>query len=301
MLQVLSYNILLGGTPRVDALTEMIRSTNADLVGLAEATDPSVVEELAHRLNMHYCLTGKGKGPRDWQVALLSRFPILAFKVHEDRKIFTRYHILEATVQEPSGSSLTAFVLHLTANFHKGKESNLIRRQEIEETLRLMQAYQGLPHLVMGDFNSISPHDPFKASILLTHMMKQFQQQSPPPNSYDPKRRKAPLPFRIIRRLMPVLLRHKLSRFLMDQVSPAYARGGIDLLLQAGYADCFRTINPKDLGFTFHSAALCGRIDYIFASPELAPRLCNSHVIHSGGNAQGEDASDHLPVYAAFD
>ena len=38
MTRVLSYNILLGGTPRIDALDKMIRSSQPDVVGLVEAT-----------------------------------------------------------------------------------------------------------------------------------------------------------------------------------------------------------------------------------------------------------------------
>ena len=42
------------------------------------------------------------------------------------------------------------------------------------------------------------------------------------------------------------------------------------------------------------------RIDYIFASPELAERLSASYVVTKGNGLHGDEASDHLPVVAEF-
>src|SRR4051812_1449347 len=47
MTRILSYNILVGGQPRIDQITSMLQSADPDVVGLVEATDPRVVEELA--------------------------------------------------------------------------------------------------------------------------------------------------------------------------------------------------------------------------------------------------------------
>ena len=77
-------------------------------------------------------------------------------------------------------------------------------------------------------------------------------------------------------------------------------RGGIDLLLRAGYVDCFRQANPDDLGFTCPAINPSGRIDFIFASPELAPRLSKSAVISSVAGIQVHEASDHLAIHADF-
>ena len=58
--------------------------------------------------------------------------------------------------------------------------------------------------------------------------------------------------------------------------------------------------NPNDPGFTCPAASLAGRIDYIFASPELAERLSESYVVTEGNGIRGDEASDHLPVVAEF-
>ena len=72
------------------------------------------------------------------------------------------------------------------------------------------------------------------------------------------------------------------------------------MLRKAGYIDCFRLKNPKDPGFTCPASSLAGRIDYIFASPELAERLSASYVVTEGNGFRGDEASDHLPVVAEF-
>ena len=56
--RILSYNILVGATRRIDPLTGMIKAARPDIVGLVEATNPQVVEELARRLDMQHVLSG---------------------------------------------------------------------------------------------------------------------------------------------------------------------------------------------------------------------------------------------------
>ncbi len=72
------------------------------------------------------------------------------------------------------------------------------------------------------------------------------------------------------------------------------------MLGRAGYVDCFRQVNPGVAGFTCPAAAPAGRIDFIFASPELAGSLTSSQILISGTNVCAEQASDHLPVVAEF-
>ncbi len=166
MTRILSYNILVGGTRRVDQLTTVIRSADPDVVGLAEATDPKVVEELASRLGMQFRVTGYGKGARDWNLAVLSRLPILSTHVHT-HPVFDRKYLLEVQVEDGNGSPLTVFVIHQRSEFQKGPKSNHIRRAEVQEILRILAAYQGQPHLIMGDFNSLAPGDALEASQIV--------------------------------------------------------------------------------------------------------------------------------------
>lgn len=300
-MRVLSYNILVGGNRRVEPLTSVLQSAHADLIGLVEATNPRVVETLAKRLEMHHSMSGRGRWARDWHLAVLSRLPIIQTRVHTRPEVFTRHHLLEVSVEQPDGTPLTAFIFHQTASFQH-RSSIGIRRAEIQEILAIMSEHQGRPHLFMGDFNSLAPGDSVQPSVLLRYLLREQAIQKklslswskPRPGTLAAYRRHA------IRATVRTLLRSRMARALIDKISPAYAQGGIDLLLAAGYTDCFRQLHPDDLGYTCPAVVPAGRIDFIFASPELAQRLLACQVLTKDDGVPVDEASDHLPVYADF-
>jgi len=69
-------------------------------------------------------------------------------------------------------------------------------------------------------------------------------------------------------------------------------------LADAGHVDCFRTMHPNDPGYTYPSDSPWLRLDYVFASAQLAPRLRDCNVVRT---ELASRASDHLPVWAEFD
>lgn len=76
------------------------------------------------------------------------------------------------------------------------------------------------------------------------------------------------------------------------------ARLVIPLLLEAYYVDCYRVLHAQEPGYTIQAPApLWLRLDYLFASPDLAQRLVTCDVV---AHPQARFASDHLPVYAEF-
>ncbi len=254
-MQVLSYNILTGGAPRLDQLTSMIRDSHADVIGLAEATNAHVVEELASRLQMHFFLTGRGRNSRDWNVALLSRFPIISTQIHTNTAVFSRHHMLEATLEEPGGQQVTVFVAHFIASFHRGPQSNRLRRAEVQEIMRIMEPQKGKPHLLMGDFNAIAPGDTLNASDILRYNVHMRDQK----DAYLKKQALTahkpyiPPPFseRLIFWIIRTLLHSRGGQALIHASTPLYTQGGFDLLLAAGYTDCFRSLHPGMLAIPF--------------------------------------------------
>jgi len=302
-MRVISYNILVGGTHRIEPLARLLQSRQPDIVGLVEASDEQVVAELAQQLEMSYRLSGRAKDKEGQQAALLTRFPILSTKTYTTA-IVTKQPLLEVCLEEPDGNLLTVFVAHQTADFSKVWRSYGKRRCEVREFLRLMGPQRGSPHLLMGDFNSVAPWDRVRGSVLLRymtdprlyyHLIASGSQGLPSLNYVLP---------RLTRFLKPVLRfipKSSLLGAILDRLDVFYApRGGIDLLLKAGYVDCFRALHPYEPGCTWPSALPAGRIDFIFASPELAHRLTASEVIGGSEGVAGDQASDHLPVFAAF-
>jgi len=76
-----------------------------------------------------------------------------------------------------------------------------------------------------------------------------------------------------------------------------FARQPIQLLLAAGYTDCYRHLHRAMPGYTYPAAHPWMRLDYIFAAAPMAAQLYASDV-DMGEHTRR--ASDHLPVWAAF-
>ena len=303
MTRILSYNILVGGTRRVDQLTHMLQPARPDIIGLVEANNPYVVDELAKRLDMHAVMTARGKHSQDWQLALLTRLPIVYSKTHTHAGLLGK-PVLEVCVEEENGQQLTVFVTHLSAAFSKRRAGDNIRRREAQEVLHIMAHKQGTPHLLLGDFNSLAPGDIFQASNLLCYIVNMDKQYRKNPASVEGHPYLdfvVPASLRIFNPLLRIIPKSKLLMSCFDRAAAIYApRGTISLLRSAGYVDCFHRANLSAPGFTCPSAAPAGRIDYIFASPELAGRLDTCTVLTAGDNVTGDKASDHLPVSAEF-
>jgi exonuclease III len=176
-----------------------------------------------------------------------------------------------------------------------------MRRTEIQEILSIMSRRQGSPHLLLGDFNSIAPGDRLHGSDMALHFLQEYERNL----QKHPERRASMSRSRLLRdcainSTLRLLLGTKGGKRLIDYAGQIFGRGGIDLLLQAGYKDSFRYMHPENLGFTFPAACPACRIDYIFVSPELVKRLTASTVITSVPDICGDEASDHLPVYVDF-
>lgn len=303
MTSVMVYNILAGGTNRVDPLTNMIRPQQPDLVGLVEASDKQVVEELARRLGMQYRLSGQVKKGGVEQGAVLSRLPILVTKIHTSAALI-KQPLLEVSVQEPDGQALAVFVAHLTASFSEGKKADWKRRREVQTIAEIMAAHRGKPHLLMGDFNSVAQKDRVRGSALLRYMVDERLHYAllPAKSKGLPNLDYVLTPW--MRFLKPTLRSIPGSPILsawLDALDALYVpRGGFDILRNAGYIDCFRWLHPQEPGFTWPAALPAGRIDFVFASPELARRLSACKPLAEGAGIPGDQASDHLPVFAAF-
>ncbi|HEU5199592.1 MAG TPA: endonuclease/exonuclease/phosphatase family protein [Ktedonobacterales bacterium] len=303
MARVISYNILVGGKQRVEQLAGMLSARQPDIIGLVEATDEEVVRSLAEQLGMDYQLSGRGQSRMRLQAAVLSRLPIRSTWAYTT-EIIKRQPLFEVQIEEPDGSLLTVFMIHLTPEFSQGWRANLKRRREVQEALRLMAPRKGTPHLLMGDFNAIAPGDRVRGSDFVRYVTDErlYRQLIPSKsNSLPGLSLVLPRRLRFLQPALRIIPRSMLLSFVLDRLDRVYApRGGLGLLIRAGYVDCFRRLHPKGLGFTWPSALPAGRIDYIFASPELAPRLAESETLREGDGVSGNLASDHLPVFAAF-
>ncbi len=74
-------------------------------------------------------------------------------------------------------------------------------------------------------------------------------------------------------------------------------RRAIQLLVEAGYVDCYRMLHPQEPGYTYPADAPWMRLDYVFASPQMAARLCACDLV---AGEEARRASDHFPLWAEF-
>jgi endonuclease/exonuclease/phosphatase family metal-dependent hydrolase len=303
MTRILSYNILFGGGERIQRIEQVIRTVDPDIVGIVEAIDEEKIKELAWCLNMHYCTNASPDGSWRTSSALLSRLPIVRSAVHARPGIITR-PVLEVMLEEEHGEKLTAFVAHLIASFSHGRGIDRVRAGEVREILRILRGNRE-PHFLMGDFNALAPGDRLQASNLLRYVIAgdndwQGDWQARERVGLPSLKGVVPPQLHFLNPLLRQVPRSRLLCALFDEAGSLYApRRSIGQLYAAGYVDCFRYVNPRAWGFTCPAGAPAGRIDYIFANPQLATRLSACKVV-GGKEIQRLDASDHLPVMAEF-
>jgi endonuclease/exonuclease/phosphatase family metal-dependent hydrolase len=315
MTTIVSYNILAGGynlrnngTRRTTQLAAIIRSAHPDIVGLVEATHPRmqqkplVIEELASTLSMQLIM-GASPTSNGYQLALLTRLPVIRTQTHLHPNIHRP--LLEVCFEETNGQQFTVFVTHLSAAFNQGRGGGGIRRREVQEILRILAPMraQGIPHVLMGDFNSLAPADSFQASALVSYVLG-IESEKHDPHNFDGHPYLNGVVPPELRFLNPVLRLIPRSRFLSKLFNTAaslYApRACIRLLYKTGYIDCYRRVHPNTRGFTCPAASPAGRIDFIFASPEMATRLKTCYVLTDGEGIAGSAASDHLAIGGEF-
>jgi len=139
----------------------------------------------------------------------------------------------------------------------RGARDERHRAREVAAILGRLPRVSGQPHLLVGDFDALHPLDSVRHRRLIG------------------------------------LLPSPLGAARTERLA-------IPLLLDAGYTDCYRAQHPglrHDPGYTFALPNPRQRVDYIFASAQLARRLVACEVVTGG---QAERASDHYPVAAEF-
>ncbi len=170
-LRVMTYNIQAGGGD-LGGIAEVIRSSGADIVALQEVdvhwhTRSGFADqaaELARRLGLQvrfapiYQLPGADamSPPRKYGVAILSRFPVVAFTNHAITRLSTQEQdaspapmpgFLEATV-DVRGVHVRVFNTHLD---YRGDPA--VRRQQVSESLAIL-GQLATPALLFGDLNA---------------------------------------------------------------------------------------------------------------------------------------------------
>lgn len=150
-LRVLTYNLYFGGSDRLEEIYTVLAHVGADVVGLTEADDPTVVVTLAERLGLYH-VWAEGSGDR--HIATLSRFPILEWQIY--RRPPLTQAVLETKLALPA-ETISIYNAHFLPTLLLPFE---IRRwQAVGKLLQIIQTRRPGPHLIMGDLNAIASGD----------------------------------------------------------------------------------------------------------------------------------------------
>lgn len=151
-LRVLSYNILNGGQERLPRVASVICRSQPDAVALLEANSRPNAEWLARELDMHLTF---GEANSEFCIAWLSRVPPV-------RAENWRLPILAKTLLEIEltweSVPLRLFATHLRAG--REREHDQYRAEEMRAIIDVLHASSEIPHLLVGDLNTVSPADP---------------------------------------------------------------------------------------------------------------------------------------------
>lgn len=300
---VLTYNILVGGGPRLGAIESVIRDSGADVIGMQEVARPDLLEALADRLGMHHAIAAS---PSGWHVAALSRWPFVEARVHSGPRMVRG--LLEVVVQPPDGKRLRVFVTHLVAGFNQPWAGERRRLREVEYVLGHMAAARaaGEPHVLVGDFNSLAPGERLQATGVLRHALAVDAERVAKGHACEglPSVDFVLPPIaRPFRPLLVAAARGGPLGWMCDAAAGAYMpRAVVRRVRAAGYADCYAERHPdrRTRTFTCPLPAAAGRIDYVFASAALATRLVCCEVLTDTPTRPVSRASDHRPVLARF-
>ncbi len=264
-----------------------------------------------------------GPAPRFRHQGLLSRLPIEGWRNHTDPRAYPR-NSLEATLRLPGAAgSLRVHTVHLTAAFQRRGRAEPDRVRELAAVREQAAAKPGTRHLILGDFNALTPGESIRAADFLALLsewrragvLEQYGTLGPPQPRLSGRRERDPeaavvevsevardgmprLPW-VFQPLLDLVPRGEGTDLLVGAIMP---RDAVASMTQAGYVDCLRRVHPRGDQFTCPTYRPAVRIDYIFASPELAPLLRSCQVVGRSGRFTelARRASDHFPVVAEF-
>lgn len=258
-MRVMTFNIhgwrTKESAPNHKLVVDVLRESRADVIGLNEVFHPFAGEEsensysndsllarTADELGMQWvfgpCLRWPATAElpeKSYGNALLSRWPIIASAAHHLTPVPEKEQrgLLEGRILLPDGDAFTVYVTHLD---HTNEDARLVQLRALRTwTIR----DRNRPHIVMGDFNAVSPDD-------FAHRRAELEQ---------------------------LVANHPPAGPLLT----ADGMRVIPQMEKAGYVDALRAAGGNDAG-TFIPAAVPLRIDYIFLSQPLAPALLGGQV-----------------------
>ncbi len=248
LLRIASYNILNGGEERLDKISTVIKKINPDICGILEAVGSQdklkgVANDLGYKFFDIAIANSK------YNIAVLSKIPFTIKAI----KTGIRHVILEATIENGLFKNFGIFFVHL---------SPISEDDRLLETRELLQNVAKFSEaIIMGDFNSLSPNDPYDQKELLQIFKKNN------------------------------IIKYGTEKLRFDVIKKIESEGLVDTMnyLKHPFASTTPTPSNKDPN---HSANI--RIDYAFLTKNIIKYFKKAEVFK---NEVADMASDHYPLF----
>jgi endonuclease/exonuclease/phosphatase family metal-dependent hydrolase len=151
---LLSYNIKNGGVGREDHIASVINTQSPDIAILQEARRPDLVRRIADATGMTSVICARGRS-----VACISRLAIARHRYA--RPLLSQHAFLEVV---PRDLDIRIFGVHLSAVHAAWTERR--RVLELRSLLNATRNDADAFHAVIGDFNTLAPHEALDISRL---------------------------------------------------------------------------------------------------------------------------------------
>ena len=320
---MVTFNILLGGARREAHITAVLRRVDADVVVLEEVSNRAFVRQLADELGMALVI-GSASDGTGLDTAVLSRRPVVRSHNHVHRGAMLRSHLeVVVTTGGRAVPELRLHALHLAARFGERNKGEARRRRELDAVFGDLDGAVPMPHLVLGDFNSLAAGDRVEATAFFAKMaeLRRARAVVRRPNGMvvarpaedgedaaaawlragvDPRMDVGIPSLPVV--VYPLTALMPRSATVDRLLGRTIERWTIPRMLEAGYTDCFRRLHPRASGYTCATWLPAARIDYVFADPVMAARLLACEVVGSRRwpDREAVIASDHHPLVAEF-
>lgn len=250
-LRIASFNILKGGEKRLKDISKTIKEINPDICGILEAVGWQNKKTYYKKFakNLGYSFFNLAIANSKYNIAVFSKIPIQMKIIRKG----IRHVIPEVIIKNGSFKDFHIFFVHLSPI---SEDARLLEVKELQKHID-----KNTKAVIVGDYNSLSSHDPYNKKELL----QIFKKNNITKYGTDKLR------FDVIKKIESLKLTDatKYLKYPFTTTTP--------------------TPSNKDISHTANT-----RIDYAFLTKNILKYLKKVEVFKS---KFADKASDHYPIY----